>query len=121
MLKTFCSGITASTTYKKDRAAGGTPPVAAAVWTAKERSSRFVVHILFPITDLVSPLADFCRHGRQLLERIVSYHGSINDRMVGTNVRPGYLGRVTSAVAPEQPEPWEAIMDDFESKVVPGV
>ena len=47
------------------------------------------------------------------------YHGGLRDRPVRASITPGSLRAALPAAAPEQPEPMEAIWDDF-TRLIPG-
>jgi len=63
----------------------------------------------------------FRRHGHELVDRIADYFEHVEDYPVLSRNRPGDIAAALPPRAPEEPEPFEAIMADFERIVVPGV
>src|SRR5256886_10118768 len=63
----------------------------------------------------------FRRHGHELVDRIADYFEHVEDYPVLSRNRPGDITAALPPRAPEDPEPFEAIMADFERVVVPGV
>lgn len=64
---------------------------------------------------------DFRKRGTEMVEYICNYLETLDDRRVTPTVEPGYLRSLIPAEAPFKPEPWETIMEDVESKIMPGV
>jgi hypothetical protein len=46
---------------------------------------------------------------------------TLESRRVTPSVEPGYLRELLPTEAPHDPEDWDAIMEDVESKIMPGV
>src|SRR3954449_4255720 len=65
--------------------------------------------------------ADFRRHGHELVEWIADYLEHVERYPVLSRVRPGDIAAALPASAPEDGEPFEAIMADFERVLVPGL
>ncbi|MGG5288938.1 DOPA decarboxylase [Pseudomonas shirazensis] len=63
----------------------------------------------------------FRQHGHQLIDLIADYRQTIAERPVMAQVEPGYLKAALPAAAPQQGEPFEAILDDFNKLVMPGL
>ncbi|KAI0132304.1 pyridoxal phosphate-dependent transferase [Xylariales sp. AK1849] len=55
------------------------------------------------------------------IDEIVRYYDNIEQRPVVSTVEPGYLRKLLPDHAPEDGEPWAAIQEDVESKIVPGL
>ncbi|XP_001656857.2 aromatic-L-amino-acid decarboxylase [Aedes aegypti] len=64
---------------------------------------------------------EFRRRGTEMVEYICNYLETLEQRRVTPSVEPGYLRHLLPGEAPEEPEPWEKIMEDVESKIMPGV
>lgn len=64
---------------------------------------------------------DFRKRGTEMVEYICHYLETLEDRRVTPTVEPGYLRSLIPAEAPFEPEAWETIMEDVESKIMPGV
>ncbi|KAL1392851.1 hypothetical protein pipiens_012168 [Culex pipiens pipiens] len=64
---------------------------------------------------------EFRRRGTEMVEYICNYLETLEERRVTPSVEPGYLRHLLPGEAPENPEPWEKIMQDVESKIMPGV
>ena len=65
--------------------------------------------------------ADFRRHGHALVEWIAEYLSGPERYPVLSKVSPGDVRRALPTVAPEQGEPFEAIIADFERVLVPAL
>ncbi|OON23966.1 pyridoxal-dependent decarboxylase domain protein, partial [Opisthorchis viverrini] len=52
---------------------------------------------------------------------VVDYWESVGRRNVSSKVEPGYLAGLIPKEAPEDPEPWEKIMQDIECVIMPGM
>ncbi|KAK4875667.1 hypothetical protein RN001_012089 [Aquatica leii] len=61
-----------------------------------------------------------CR-GKEMIEYICDYMENTESRRVTPNVEPGYLRNLLPEEAPVDPEDWETIMADVDSKIMPGV
>ena len=65
--------------------------------------------------------ADLRRHGKQLLDWIAGYHQRIEKFPVLARVRPGEIRAAFPSSPPQQAEPFEAILQDVEEKILPGI
>lgn len=66
-------------------------------------------------------IQEFRVRGKEMVEYICEFMSNIHNRRVTPDVGPGYLRPLLPSGAPEQPESWEDIMKDVESKIMPGV
>lgn len=64
---------------------------------------------------------EFRNRGKEMIEYICNYLENIEGRRVTPNIEPGYLRKILPEEAPENPEEWDKIMADVESKIMPGV
>ncbi|KAJ3108583.1 hypothetical protein HDU97_000865 [Phlyctochytrium planicorne] len=64
---------------------------------------------------------EFRRRGHETVERIARYYETIGENRVLSNVEPGYLAKLLPTEAPEDPESFDLIAADFESKIMQGV
>src|SRR5438552_1086965 len=64
---------------------------------------------------------DFRRHGHSLVDWIADYLEHAERYPVLSRVKPGEITTALPPSAPEDPEPWDAIMGDFERVLVPGL
>jgi aromatic-L-amino-acid decarboxylase len=65
--------------------------------------------------------ADFRRHGHALVEWIADYLEHVERYPVLSRATPGDIAAALPASAPEEGEPFESIMADFERVIVPGL
>lgn len=52
---------------------------------------------------------------------VIDYYDTIETRRVVSDVSPGYLRKLLPSGPPEEGEQWEAIQEDIESKIMPGI
>jgi aromatic-L-amino-acid/L-tryptophan decarboxylase len=64
---------------------------------------------------------DFRRHGHHLVDWIADYLEHSDKYPVLSRVKPGEIAAALPQCAPEDPEPFDAIMADFERVLVPGL
>jgi aromatic-L-amino-acid decarboxylase len=64
---------------------------------------------------------DFRRHGHALVDWIADYFDHIERYPVLARVKPGEISAALPGSAPEDAEPFESIMADFERILVPGL
>lgn len=64
---------------------------------------------------------EFRVRGTEMVEYICKYMETLDQRRVTPSVEPGYLRHLLPGEAPEQPECWDEIMRDVETKIMPGV
>jgi len=67
------------------------------------------------------PPEEFRRAGHQLIDWVTDYLEHTDRFPVLAQTTPGALHRQLPAEAPEQPEPVDRILDDFERLILPGV
>lgn len=56
-----------------------------------------------------------------MVDYITEYLGSIRERKVIPDVKPGYMKELLPDSAPTEPEEWETIFKDIERVIMPGV
>src|SRR5215475_390095 len=64
---------------------------------------------------------DFRRHGHALVDWIADYFEQVERYPVLARVKPGDITGALPDIAPEDGEPFETIMADFERVLVPGL
>ena len=72
-------------------------------------------------TDYRMTAEEFRRHGKAMVDWIADYYARIESFPVLSQVKPGQIRAALPASAPEQGEPFEAMMKDIESVILPGV
>ncbi|XP_054286452.1 tyrosine decarboxylase [Macrosteles quadrilineatus] len=65
--------------------------------------------------------SEFRVHGKAMVDYMCEYMETLAERRVTPSVEPGYLRKLLPQEAPQQPEAWESIIDDVNSKIMPGV
>jgi hypothetical protein len=63
----------------------------------------------------------FGQAGRQMIDYVIDYLENIRDRRVFPTVKPGFMRELIPAEAPEKPESWDAVFQDIERVIMPGV
>ncbi|HGM5579935.1 TPA: DOPA decarboxylase [Pseudomonas putida] len=63
----------------------------------------------------------FRQYGHQLIDLIADYRQTVGERPVMAQVEPGYLKAALPEAAPQQGEPFAAILDDVSKLVMPGL
>ncbi|WP_210443211.1 aminotransferase class V-fold PLP-dependent enzyme [Nocardioides sp. SYSU D00065] len=64
---------------------------------------------------------EFRRHGHAAIDWIADYWASLEDLPVRAQVAPGDVRRLLPAAAPEEGEPFDALLADLDRVVVPGL
>jgi aromatic-L-amino-acid/L-tryptophan decarboxylase len=67
------------------------------------------------------PPEEFRRHGHALVEWIAEYMERVGDLPIQPSVAPGDIRAMLPAAAPEDPEPFEALVRDLDAVVLPGI
>ncbi|XP_006875345.1 PREDICTED: aromatic-L-amino-acid decarboxylase isoform X3 [Chrysochloris asiatica] len=65
--------------------------------------------------------SEFRKKGKEMVDYVADYMEGIEKRQVYPDVEPGYLRPLIPATAPQEPETFEAIMNDVEKIIMPGV
>ncbi|XP_046992910.1 aromatic-L-amino-acid decarboxylase-like [Schistocerca americana] len=65
--------------------------------------------------------AEFRVRGKEMVDYICEYMETLGSRRVTPSIEPGYLRPLLPEEAPQEPEDWENIMRDVDSKIMPGV
>ncbi|XP_055327314.1 aromatic-L-amino-acid decarboxylase-like [Paramacrobiotus metropolitanus] len=63
----------------------------------------------------------FAVAGRQMIDYVIQYLENIRDRRVFPTVKPGFMRELIPADAPDKGESWEAVFNDIERVIMPGV
>jgi aromatic-L-amino-acid decarboxylase len=64
---------------------------------------------------------EFRRHGHEAVEWVASYMERVAELPIAPAVKPGDIRAKLPAAAPEQPEPFEALLRDLDEVVLPGI
>jgi len=64
---------------------------------------------------------DFRRHGHEVIDWIADYYSRIESFPVLSQVKPGEIRASLPKAAPQQGEPFDAVLKDLEEKILPGV
>src|SRR6201993_4475470 len=67
------------------------------------------------------PPDDFRRHGHAVIDWIADYYSKIESFPVLSQSKPGQLRSQLPPAAPQQSEPFEAILRDIENLILPGI
>lgn len=67
------------------------------------------------------PAEELRRHAHRIVDWIADYLETVDERPVLARVRPGDVRDALPESPPEEGEPFEAVMEDFEGVVMPGV
>lgn len=78
-------------------------------------------HVYVGFWTVAMDSKEFRKRGTEMVEYICQYLETLEDRRVTPSVEPGYLRNLIPGEAPMKPEPWEQIMEDVETKIMPGV
>ncbi len=64
---------------------------------------------------------EFRQHGHQLIEWIADYLENVGRYPALSQSRPGDISAQIPALPPEQGEPLETVLSDFETIILPGI
>jgi len=93
-------------------------PAAALVWHLHQQYARRRAR---QVEASATDPSDFIRSGTALLKWLVDYRRTCNSRPVVSEVEPNAIRDSLPRAAPEQPEPFSAIISDLSTKIVPGL
>ncbi|XP_011548130.2 aromatic-L-amino-acid decarboxylase-like [Plutella xylostella] len=63
----------------------------------------------------------FREFGKAAIDLLADYMDNIRDKDVLPSVEPGYLMKMLPENAPEEPESWKDVLQDFNQAIMPGV
>lgn len=66
-------------------------------------------------------IEEFRVRGKEMVDYICNFMSNIHTRRVTPDIGPGYLRPLLPSEPPNNPESWDEIMKDVESKIMPGV
>ncbi|TDG50172.1 hypothetical protein AWZ03_003388 [Drosophila navojoa] len=64
---------------------------------------------------------EFRKYGKEVIDYICEYGSKIEERDVAPTLDPGYLKKLLPADAPQSPESFKDVLEDFEQKIMPGI
>lgn len=64
---------------------------------------------------------EYRQRGKEMVDYIADYLQNIRERRVLPDVKPGYMANLLPDSAPLEGEPWQAIIDDVERVIMPGI
>ena len=64
---------------------------------------------------------EFRRHGHAVVEWVARYMERVAELPITPDVRPGDIRGRLPAAAPEEPEPFDALLRDLDDVVLPGI
>jgi aromatic-L-amino-acid/L-tryptophan decarboxylase len=64
---------------------------------------------------------EFRRHGHEVVEWVAAYMERVGELPIAPSVKPGEIRAKLPPHAPEEPEPFEALMHDLDEVVLPGI
>ncbi|KAJ2817228.1 hypothetical protein GGI24_005468, partial [Coemansia furcata] len=65
--------------------------------------------------------SEFRRRGKEVVDAIADYYENLDNIAPLSTVDPGYLYKILPNEAPEDPESFDAIQADIETKIMPGM
>ncbi|KAK6240361.1 Pyridoxal phosphate-dependent decarboxylase - like 5 [Theobroma cacao] len=86
-------------------------------------SLESIVNLENNSSDIVNPLNpdEFRRQGHMIIDFLADYYQNIEKYPVLSQVEPGYLRKLLPMSAPYIAEPVEAILQDVEKHIIPGI
>src|SRR4051795_11806704 len=64
---------------------------------------------------------EFRRHGHEVVDWVASYMERVRDLPIASRVEPGEIRAQLPDAAPEEPEPFSALLRDLDEVVLPGI
>ncbi|XP_018332420.1 tyrosine decarboxylase-like [Agrilus planipennis] len=64
---------------------------------------------------------EFRVRGKEMVDYICAYLATMKSKRVTPNLDPGFLQKLLPSEAPQEPEEWDDIMEDVDTKIMPGV
>ncbi|GFO16796.1 Aromatic-l-amino-acid decarboxylase [Plakobranchus ocellatus] len=65
--------------------------------------------------------AEFRTRGREMVDYIADYLETVSSRTPLPDIKPGYLRELIPDTAPTEGENWDAVMEDIDRVIMPGV
>lgn len=81
----------------------------------------FLTYFIDIFSNIRMDVQEFRQRGKEMIDYICEYLEKLPTRRVTPSIEPGYLRPLLSPEAPKEPESWEDIMKDVESKIMPGI
>ncbi|KAJ1859555.1 hypothetical protein GGH12_001055 [Coemansia sp. RSA 1822] len=66
-------------------------------------------------------VTEFKKRGKEMIDFIAKYYENVDNMPPMSSVQPGYLYSLVPHEAPEEPESFESIQRDIETKIMPGI
>lgn len=64
---------------------------------------------------------EFRTRGKEMVDYICKYMKNLPNQRVTPHLEPGYLKELIPSEAPVEPENWNDIMEDVDTKIMPGI
>ncbi|KAJ2456293.1 hypothetical protein EV183_000220 [Coemansia sp. RSA 2336] len=64
---------------------------------------------------------EFRKYGKEVVDTVADYYDNVNNQKPFPDVEPGFLFKLLPQEAPFQPESFEEIQQDIETKIMPGM
>jgi aromatic-L-amino-acid/L-tryptophan decarboxylase len=64
---------------------------------------------------------EFRRHGREVVDWVADYMERVGDLPIQSRVAPGEIAAKLPPAAPDEPEPFDALLADLDDVVLPGI
>ena len=64
---------------------------------------------------------EFKKQGHMIIDFLADYYENISNYPVLSQVEPNYLKKLLPSFAPENPEPIETILEDYQKHIIPGI
>lgn len=75
----------------------------------------------FKSLDKESQIETFRKNAKTCVDYICEYTSTVQKRPIFPSVEPGYLRKLLPPKAPEEPEDFKQMLDDFDKFVMPGI
>ncbi|KAI9504533.1 pyridoxal phosphate-dependent transferase [Coemansia spiralis] len=66
-------------------------------------------------------ISEFRKHGKEVIDVIADYYEGLNQVPPMSTAKPGYLYKLIPHEAPREPESFEDIKSDIETRIMPGI
>ncbi|CAK1546432.1 unnamed protein product [Leptosia nina] len=63
----------------------------------------------------------FRKHGKEVIDFIADFYDNVREHEITPSIEPGHVAKSFPKDAPEKPDNWQTVFEDFSRTILPGV